>query len=506
MDRLRTDRYMNRLALRILGWLVLIFVVLFSVELLVDLKGSGVRPGDLSLTPRQVQAVASTVSRAFNNLMAMVLAFIALAIPITANMYTPKLIEIFVRDRINLAAMILFAAFGGHAIFAQAMAYEQWSPTLQFTICWTSGVLGFTLLVPYYLYVLSFLDPDRIIDRVTGRITAEFAAIREGRRAPEHAQRRFHARIQHLGNVVLRALDRNDRDVCLSSIRALRRAVHEYLDAKREFPPEWFAADPEIFVGISGEALATIREDRVWVEHRCLSQLLLAYGQALAHMQDAISAISDVNLSIARKAVECRDEKALDLGIRFFNTFLRAAIKRRDVHAIQDVLHQYKFLARDLLGQDPLRALAIARHFKYYAEFARHERVPFVYELIAYDLAAVTEWAWESGATTRVGVLDLFLSLDAQDTTVRMTTARAILAGFLRDGGHEREAALVADRLYGTSIDQIRRAYKVLVGTVDPTFWEITDLQRNLDYVAPARRETIARLLEDVIEKKNAGG
>ncbi len=501
----RPDRSIGRIGLSILAVTTLILILLFGIELLVDLTGSGVDLGDLEMTPRQVQTLASTVSRAFNNLMAMVLAFIALAIPITANMYTPKLIEIFVRDRINIAAMVLFSVFGAHAIFAQAMAYDQWTPVLQFTLCWVSGVLGFVVLVPYYFHVLSFLDPDQIIERVTARITAEYRPIRLGARPVGMAQRRLHARILHLGNVILRAVDRSDRDVALGSIRALRQAVVRYVDEKRDMPPPWFDVDAALFVGTSDEALETIRRERVWVEHRCLKQLLLAYDGALAHVHDLISPITDVNLAVAVHARQRGDGHTLDLGIRIFNTFLRSAIKKCDVRAVQDVLHPYKSLARDLLAHDPARAIAVGRHFKYYAELARHEQVPFVYEIVASDLGSIIEWAWDQQTITREGLLELFLSLDAQETTVRMTTARAILAGYMSDHGHEREAALVADRIYATPAPQVRRARKVLLGTSDPTFWEVTDLQRNLDYVEPSRRSTIARILDDVLAKKERG-
>ena len=41
----------------------------------------------------------SPMARAYNNVLAMLIATIGLAIPLTANMHTPKLIEMFLRDR-----------------------------------------------------------------------------------------------------------------------------------------------------------------------------------------------------------------------------------------------------------------------------------------------------------------------------------------------------------------------------------------------------------------------
>ncbi len=496
------DRTLPQLAVRLLIWTFLLLTAIFGLELAFDLWRSGTTFAELQLSPRQVQALASTVSRAFNNLMTMVLAFIALAIPITANMYTPKLIEIFVSDRVNIAALLFFAIMGAHGIFAQAMAFEQWAPVLQFGIAWTSGVLGFALLIPYYLYVLSFLDPDRIIQRVTRRITAEYGPIARQERPMEAARRRLNNRILHLGNVILRAIDRSDRDVSLSSIAALRRAVELYLDTKPGLPPAWFEIDARLFVGLSEEALELLARDRTWVEHRCLSQLLLAYQAALAHMQDAISAISDVNRAVALHARARGDVHALELCVRFFNTYLRSAVRKRDVHAIYDVFYQYKLLARDLLASHPSVALSIARYFKYYADFARHEKVPFVYELAASDLSSVVECAYGVQSPARREILDIFLAFDAEDTTLRMTSARALLAGYLLDAGCAEEAALVADRLYASDPAQVRRARRNILETTEPAFWEVTDRQRNLDFVEPKHRETVARLLADILAKR----
>src|SRR5262252_4737559 len=97
---------LERLGIRILAWICAALAVLFAVELAVDLSRTSTPWSSLHASARAGQALASTVSRAFNNMTAMVLTFIALAVPLTANMHTPKLIEIFVRDKVNIAAMV----------------------------------------------------------------------------------------------------------------------------------------------------------------------------------------------------------------------------------------------------------------------------------------------------------------------------------------------------------------------------------------------------------------
>jgi hypothetical protein len=490
-----------RVAVRLLGWTVLGLLVLFTAETAIDLAATGVSLGELTIDPRQAQALASTVSRAFNNLMTMVLAFIALAIPITANMYTPRLIEIFVSDRVNLAALLFFAGMGAHAVFAQTMAFEQWAPRVQFTVTAVSGLVGFAILIPYYLYVLSFLDPDTIIDRVTRRLVQEFERVRKGRPSTT-AKRRVERRILHLGNVVLRAVERADRDVALAAIRAFEHSLRAYEPLKDEAAAAWFEVDRELFVGLSDDAVALLERERNWVEHKALGQVLLAYNATLTRMPDAVSAISKLTRDVAAHASQRGDTAVLDLCVRCFNTFLRAAVRRRDVHAIYDVFHQYKLLARSLLDKRPGRALVVAQHFKYYAEFARFERLPFVYELVAYELGAIVEWAYEAESRTRREVLDVFLTFRGQQAQVRLATACALVAGYFADSQRTEELALVTAQLEALPPELLESARRHVLEATDPVFWEVTDRQRNLDYVEPGRRATVARLLEEVVARR----
>ena len=69
------------------------------------------------------------MARAYNNVLAMLIATIGLAIPLTANMHTPKLIEMFLRDRIN-RWVLTFMAFGAaHVLWVDYMIGPEFAPT-----------------------------------------------------------------------------------------------------------------------------------------------------------------------------------------------------------------------------------------------------------------------------------------------------------------------------------------------------------------------------------------
>jgi len=129
----------------------------------------------------------------------------------------------------------------------------------------------------------------------------------------------------------------------------------------------WFEVDRRDFVGFSAEALEIVNEERTWFEVKVSTQLFLAYQHAISKAADVVSSISDTNRVVVVRAVERKDRLAARLSIRFFNNFLREAVKKKDVHAIYDVFYQYRLLAKDIL-QDGELLHDVIGYFKHYSE------------------------------------------------------------------------------------------------------------------------------------------
>lgn len=486
---------LRQLSVRTFGWIVLVLVGVFSVEIVVELLRNDVPWSSLQSTTASGSALATTVSRAFNNLLAMVLGFVSIAIPITANMYTPRLVEIFFSDRLNLAGLSFFAIAGAHALFAQWQMFPQWLPWTHIQMLWITGVVGFVVVVPYYLYVLEFLNPTTIIRHVRNRVVQAFPGERQG--AEERAF--LNDRVLQLGNVVLRAVDRADRDVAISSIAALESALLEYLAWKPQARAEWFEVERELFPGLATEAIVVLRRERCWVEHACLHQLRVAYLAALTRMPDAIGTISAVTRHVAVAALRAGDDAALGISIRFFNTFVRQALTRRDQHAVYDIFRQYRALSIELLAARPKRARDIVRHMHYYGALARMQGLPFVLDLASTDVAAVLEVAYDAKSPAAAEILAEFRRFRGDAASLRIVKTFAAVAARMKSAGRDAEAAeLVAD-LRRSKVEELEHAKQEFATAEDPVFWEVTDRQVNLDYLPPERRAAVVALLEDTI-------
>lgn len=461
--------------------------------------GQPVHWGDLTLSPAMVRASASPFARAYNNIVALLLTFIAIAIPITANMYTPRLINLFLRDKLNLTVLCLGGAFAAHSVFAASMAFDVMVGHAAFWISCFGAMLGWVGLIPYYYYVLQFLDPETIIELVTKSIITELDEMARGRSSVAVEQRRLNRKIMHLGSVILQSIGRSDRDVSIEAVRAVARVLHAYETRKPALDRRFLAIDHEIFTGLSHGAIEIINRDGIWIEQKCLQQLALAYSAALAKMPDAVSTVSDVVKQLAHETAQGNRPEVMALYVRYFNGFIREAIMKKDVHAIYDVFYQYKSLARKLLDSHPEIAIEMAGHFKYYAEMARGANMPFIYDLASYELAELCRAERRSGpGRPDRAILMTLLAFEGAESSARIVKSRALLGGYFVGKGLREEAGLVAGSLGPAPKALLEQAHREIMNTRSAIFWEVTDRQTNFDYVDDDAKAKVSEFLSRI--------
>ncbi|HSD89422.1 MAG TPA: DUF2254 family protein, partial [Kofleriaceae bacterium] len=349
---------MRRLFVRSMLIALFAFALLFATEFFIEWARAGYpvwgAPSWADKNPTKLVDVLSPIARAYNNVLAMVLATIGLAIPLTANMHTPKLIEMFLRDRINRWVLSFMAAGAAHVLWVEYMIGPEFAPRWAFSVAIIASILGWAILLPYFFYVVRFVDPSRLVIRLRDSTTHVFVAVAERRADPADAQTDVSTRVNQMGTIIIKSLDRNDRDVAAEGTWAIKKMLDDYDKYKARMPKEWFKVDRADFVGLSDEALEMLTEDKTWFEMKCLQQIEHGFLRALHGANDTVSTFSDATRVIACRADLHHDEHAIRLCIRFFNNYLREAIKARNLRAVYDVFHQYRRLGRDLVDRPEL--------------------------------------------------------------------------------------------------------------------------------------------------------
>lgn len=489
---------MRRLFVRSFAAAFVAFAVVFGAEFFIEWHRAGY-PGWGSVSWAGVKNeklvdVLSPMARAYNNVLAMLIATIGLAIPLTANMHTPKLIEMFLRDRINRWVLGYIAFGAAHVLWVGYMIGPHFAPTWSIALSVYMALIGWALLIPYFFYVVRFVDPSRLVIRIRDAATEIVEAVAIRKRDPIAAQQELGMRIGQLGTLIIKSLERNDRDVAAEGAWALKVLLDEYGAFKARMPREWFVVDRADFMGFSDEALEMLSEAKTWYEMKCLQQLELGFLRALHGPTDTVSVFSDAVRVIAVRCDDRHDEAALRLAIRFFNNFLREAIKSHNLRAVYDVFHQYRKLARAIMDRPEL-LIDIGRHFTYYASMARNSGMVFAPQLALFDLGFVTRRAYERASPAAPKLLGQVLALPhrtGEDVHSMGVKAKLILGGFFVENKLVAEAELVRRNLRDVDAVELERAEADLL-SAERAFFEVTDRQLNLEYVPPERREPLQR-------------
>jgi hypothetical protein len=442
----------------------------------------------------------SPMARAYNNVLAMLIATIGLAIPLTANMHTPKLIEMFLRDRINQVMLIGFAFGAANVLFVAYMVGPDFAPMWAVRFAVVFALAGWALVIPYFFYVVRFLDPSNILRRLKEDICDTVDLGVQGGDV-EACQDIIHERLQQIGTIILKSTDRADRSVVLDGIWSLKQVMDYYGAKKSKLPDGWYKVDRKDFVGLSAEAIEIINDDKIWFEHKVLHQLFLAYQGALPKSADAVSAISDATRVIASKIADRGDERALTLNVRYFNNFLREAIKRKDIHAIYDLFYQYRLLGLDAGGKHPELLRQIARYFRVYSEVAVTSGLPFVPQIAAFDLGWLVRHAYEEKREAASAALTEELALDHMvggKPIALVVKAKLALGGYFMGKELNEEAERVRKNLSNVPADLVASLGKDLLQVQDRCFWEVTDRQVNFEWMPPERKEKVKSFLDSM--------
>jgi hypothetical protein len=479
-------------------------ILLFSVEFAVEYWRAG-RPGMAQLSwegtnNAKLMDALSPIARAYNNVLAMLIATVGLAIPLTANMHTPKLIDLFLRDRINQAVLVLMALGAANVLFVAHIIGPGFAPMWAYRLSVYGALLGWVVLIPYFFYVVRFLDPSNIIARLQGEAIDDILEARRPGADTEKSQAEVQERLFQIGTIVIKGIDRADRSVAREGIWSLKRIVDRYHEHKEHMPEAWFRVDKGDFPGMSSHAHAMLTRKHTWLEMHCLYQLLLCYTHALAKAPDAVSAISNVNRIVATHAAARNDKHVVSLCIRFFNTFLREALNRRDQRAAFDIFYQYRQMAADLCNH-PEVVRRIGGFFATYATIAEQSGVDFVSQLAAYDLEHVMEQAYMAENPSADEVLDDLLELEgSRSPSVRDSRLRSrlIAAGFFLERDMQPQLDRIRASLREVPPDALRQHCEHLVSIEKRQFWEITDRAVNIEWTPKSRRKLIKRFVEEL--------
>jgi quinoprotein glucose dehydrogenase len=439
--------------------------------------------------------------------LAIVITVAAIVVELAANRYTNRITQLFVREPVNFAVMGLYVVTTLLCLWLSAVpdlgSGASRVPRAGLLIGVGLVTLCLASRLPYFGFLFRFLTPTQVIARIRG---IALDSIRQGRRGVVPGPRsNVIEAIEELEDVARSARERSDRSISMAAISALAGLLRDYQPLRRELPASWYeidgslALDPD-FVSMAPSATAEIREQRIWLETKVLRQYLALFGESLGDARDVANLIALETRRLGVDAIASHPH-LLGLVIRFFNSYLRAAVNGRDLRTAYYVLDQYRQVSEATLqAGDGRHTLEIAGHLRFYGLLAYETGQAFLLEAVAYDLARLVERAVELGRPEAGPLLDLFLQVDRepaspeQEERLRgVRRAQVQLATFFLARGEEPPARRIFDDLAHERPERLAAVKAELESEDRPQYWEFTDRGVNFSWLAPERRAHLAR-------------
>ncbi|MBW2460722.1 MAG: DUF2254 domain-containing protein [Deltaproteobacteria bacterium] len=458
------------------------------------------------------ESAANTLSNA-GEIVAAVLAIaitvVAIVVELAANRYTHRITELFVSTPVNFYVTGFFVVTALQSLWVTLIFdYDPatgtgFVPHVGITVSMVMLTGCLLILLPYFGFVFSFLNPIQIVQRIQQQ-TLRFIVRQRGsiRRIQSDAV----SGVEQVADVGLNAMENKDKGVSMASVEALQNLVIDYQEVRGGLPEGWFQVEGELahnpdFVSMSPEVLADVSRRKIWFEMKVMRQYQTIYTEALNRMRDINYLIAISTRRVAEAAIRSESKELLDLSLKFFNTFLRATINARDVRTAYNVLNQYRLLAESALEyQGGSRSSEIARYFKYYGLAAYHANLPFILETVAYDLCSLNELAFDRKSDARRDILRTFLEVDkesegeVQENSLRgVRKAQVKLATHYLLHGDEKLARQVYRDMADEDPTRLTSIRDELLNVRTAEFWEISDRGVNFDYLSPDRK---AKMLE----------
>ncbi len=325
----------------------------------------------------------STVNRTMNQTMAVVMTSIALVIPLTANLYTPRLVRLYVTHPLIVGGL---SGFFLCQLFILALHF--FPPQHPFSQAAARGVVvlyvGIMLgALPYFYGLSQFLRPAFFLPMLTRRVVQGLGSLVRDRRVQQVGRDAFET-VDVMTNIALTGLARGDRQLVLQVLAGLHAVLMELI-GEPEALSGWRDTQAWFVPGLAREGQAFLVRERVWPEAYLLGQTLKIMEVSNRRQQEVLSELADHLVASAGLAAARKQARVVELHVMAFNTLMREAVEARDLRRFQN-LSYYMRLLIEALHTDPVRMLDTTGHLVHYARIGARLEVPHVLETVTYDL------------------------------------------------------------------------------------------------------------------------
>ncbi|MFN7957200.1 MAG: hypothetical protein U0P46_02570 [Holophagaceae bacterium] len=326
----------------------------------------------------------STASRTINQIMAVVMTSIALILPLTSNLYTPRLVKLYVTHPLIVGGLAVFII--GNLLVMALHFFPPGHPFVRAGIWAVAGIYLVVLagILPYLFGISRFIRPSYFMPMLTRKGLRSLQELSRGRRFEANKDELFET-IDVVTNVALTGMARGDRQLVMLALKSLHALLTGIIQCAGPELSAWRGSRPWFVPGLAKEGQDYLIRERVWPEAYVLAQVLKVSEVATRRQHELLSELAAQLVDAARLACTAGAEAVIELHVMTFNTLLREALEEKDLRRFQNLSYHYRLLIEAFHG-DPDRMHDATRHLLHYARLAARQGIAFTLETVVYDL------------------------------------------------------------------------------------------------------------------------
>src|SRR5256886_7449169 len=152
--------------------------------------------------------------------------------------------------------------------------------------------------------------------------------------------------LAQVSDIAFGSVELGDMPVCLLSVEVMGDFLaREYLPVKKNLNPEWLKVGHAELPGASDQIVAEVNRAGTWFAYTILSSFVDMVGLTPVHRKEAVYAIAVATRKAGLAAIGVGDSELAELCVRFFNTYLRAAINRSAPTFASGIMNEYRRFA-----------------------------------------------------------------------------------------------------------------------------------------------------------------
>jgi hypothetical protein len=437
---------------------------------------------------------------------------VVFGIQTTSSRYSPRIIGIFTRNGLNALVLSFALASILYTFLVRAEVKVNYVPMASVVVAEVLALFNFAILFPYVAYMFEVMRAETLVAGIMRSASRELRRGAAGRDMDRHRNALMTC-IAQVTDIAFGSIQLGDMPVAVLTIDGLGQFLAtEYLPLRKKFQPEWFKVGHAELPGASDQIIAEVNRAGTWFTYTVLSSFVDMVGLTPIHRKEAVHAIAVATRKIGLAAIEVTDPEVAELCLRFFNTYLRAAINRSAPTFASGIMNEYRRYAIGALEWRPDLAVEAADHLLRYGRHFDEAGMPAIFGAAAEDVAdlAIEAHGRDPQVSFRLAQL-LVRYLHELIPNARPIGLNGLFKGAAKltcwaMASDQREIARVLiDGIAAAPPDFVDAALARMESMQNGLFWEVNERVISFDWLEQPLRAEIPKL-RAALRRAKAGG